>query len=116
MSTAICSNLRDCSPNGADQWGGDFPGRLGIIGGKEDGMKNTLIFIIFMLIVLGVLSLLSGTRAPRIPEDALHAGITDNAVCQKCHAPGTPTSLKQNHPPKTECVICHKRKRTVKPA
>ena len=79
-------------------------------------MKNTLIFIIFMAIVLGLLSLLSGTRAPRIPEDALHAGITDNGVCLKCHAPGTPAALKQNHPPKTECVICHKRKRKIKQA
>ena len=74
-------------------------------------MKNTLIFILFVLLVIGFLSLFSGARAPRIPEDSLHRTITDNAACMECHGTGRQAALKEKHPPKTECLICHKVKR-----
>ncbi|MGD0886872.1 MAG: hypothetical protein ABSA46_18680 [Thermodesulfovibrionales bacterium] len=74
-------------------------------------MKNTLIFVLFVLLVLGLLSLLSGTRSPRIPEDVLHRVITDNTACLECHGPGAEAALKKNHPPKDQCLICHKVKR-----
>lgn len=79
-------------------------------------MKNTIIFIAFMLLVIGFLTLFSGTRAPRIPEDSRHGVITDNAACAECHAPGKEAALKASHPPKTECLLCHKAKRKPKAA
>ena len=77
-------------------------------------MKNSIIFVVFVIIVVAALSLISGKRSPRIPEDATHALITDNKACMECHNPGKPAALKADHPPKTECLICHKTKRRVK--
>ncbi|HET6514027.1 MAG TPA: hypothetical protein VFG09_02620 [Thermodesulfovibrionales bacterium] len=77
-------------------------------------MKNTIIFVIFVLLVLGLLTLFSGTRAPRIPEDSRHAALSDNAACMECHGPGKVAERKKTHPPKDECLLCHKVKRKVR--
>ncbi|HAM52651.1 MAG TPA: hypothetical protein DCP92_18860 [Nitrospiraceae bacterium] len=74
-------------------------------------MKNTLIFVVFVLLVLGLLFLISGTRSPKIPDDALHRTISDKTACLECHGPGKEAALKKNHPPKDQCFICHKVKR-----
>ncbi|MEJ2182323.1 MAG: hypothetical protein P8Y66_02230 [Nitrospirota bacterium] len=76
-------------------------------------MKNTLIFVAFVLLVLGGLYLISGDRSPRIPDDALHAGLSENAACAVCHGPGMEEALSAEHPPKDDCLYCHKRKRTA---
>jgi len=71
-------------------------------------MKNTLMFIAFVLTVLLVLFLLSSRKkAPLIPSDDLHKNVTTNAACAECHTPGKQAPLKQNHPPKEQCLICH---------
>lgn len=71
-------------------------------------MKNTLTFIAFVLAVLLVLFFLSSSKkAPLIPSDDLHKNVTTNAACAECHAPGKQAPLKQNHPPKEQCLICH---------
>jgi len=71
-------------------------------------MKNTLTFAAFALAVLLVLFFLSSKRkAPFIPFDDLHKNVTTNAACPECHAPGKQAPLKQNHPPKEQCLICH---------
>ena len=71
-------------------------------------MKNTLTFIAFALAVLLVLFFLSSSKkAPLIPSDDLHKNVTTNAACTDCHAPGKQAPLKQNHPPKEQCLICH---------
>lgn len=67
-----------------------------------------------MLAVLGLLYAVSGDRSPRIPEDSLHTVIDNNAACGECHAPGEPAALKATHPPKDDCVLCHKVKRNRK--
>lgn len=79
-------------------------------------MKNTIIFVVFVLLIIGLLTLFSGTRAPRLPEDVRHKVITDNTACLECHGPGKEAALKNTHPPKAECLICHKVKRKVKAA
>jgi len=79
-------------------------------------MKNTLIFIVFVLAVIGILSIFSGTRSPRIPEDDRHKGIVENKACLECHGPDKEAALKKTHPPKYECLLCHKTKRRVKAA
>lgn len=74
-------------------------------------MKNTLIFISFALaVLLGLYALSAGKHPPFVPEDLFHAGVRNNAACTTCHTPGMQAPLKESHPPKTECLLCHKRK------
>ena len=75
-------------------------------------MKHTLIFIGFVLaVLLGLYLLSSGKQPPSIPQDLFHAGVSNNAACLTCHTPGRQVPLKESHPPKTECLICHKFKK-----
>jgi len=71
-------------------------------------MKNTLGFVIFSLAVLGLLFSLSAEKYPPLPRDEVHATMTDTAVCFACHGPGKNFPQKPSHPPKFECLKCHK--------
>jgi hypothetical protein len=72
-------------------------------------MKSTMGFIAFAAILLLLLFLLSsGRKAPDIPVDVLHRVITTDAACTECHAPGKAAPLKPSHPPKEQCMICHR--------
>jgi len=74
-------------------------------------MKNTLTFIAFALAVLLTLFFLSSVKkAPLIPSDDQHKAVTTNVACAECHAPGKQVPLKQDHPPKEQCLTCHKLK------
>lgn len=77
-------------------------------------MKNTLIFIAFVLLVLGFLYSISGSKAPRIPENALHKIIDNPEICMECHSPGGQAPRKKDHLPKDQCLECHKVKRNRK--
>jgi len=74
-------------------------------------LKNTLIFVVFVLVVLGFLYAISGTRAPRIPEDANHSEFSNETLCLGCHGLTGVAPRKPDHPPKDECLKCHKVKR-----
>jgi nitrate reductase cytochrome c-type subunit len=50
----------------------------------------------------------SGKKPPMIPSDSAHRGITTQEGCAACHAAGMSSPLKENHPPKEQCLICHK--------
>lgn len=77
-------------------------------------MKNTLGFILFAAAVLLVLFFLSsGKKPPFIPADARHQSITTDAACTECHAPGKQAPLKPSHPPKEQCLVCHKAKKAL---
>ncbi len=72
-------------------------------------MKSTISFIVAaaaVLIFLFVLS--SGKKIPAIPADALHQPITTNEACATCHGSGRQAPLKPSHPPKKQCLTCHK--------
>ena len=73
-------------------------------------MKGTLIFLVFVLAVLAFLSMISGRRVlpPFIPQDSQHIVLDDPKVCLECHGPGKGAPLKKAHPPKRECLKCHK--------
>ena len=72
-------------------------------------MKSTMGFIVFVVAVLLILFFLSSSKkAPFIPADDPHKVITTNAACLNCHAPGKQAPLKSTHPPKDQCMICHK--------
>ena len=75
-------------------------------------MKSTFIFIGFALaILIGLYVLSAGNHPPYIPRDLFHDGVSNNAACTTCHTPGKQAPLKESHPPKTECLICHKFKK-----
>jgi hypothetical protein len=74
-------------------------------------MKNTIGFILFAAAVILLLVVLSsGKKPPLIPNDAVHVVVTTDAGCSACHAPGKTALLKPSHPPKEQCLVCHKRK------
>jgi len=74
-------------------------------------MKNTIIFILFVLAVTGFLFSISGKKYPQMPADTDHSGVTDTAICLGCHDAGKVYPRKETHPPKFECLKCHKQKR-----
>lgn len=76
-------------------------------------VKN-LAFVVFVVVVVGFLTMISGERSNRIPEDANHAVITDPAGCLECHGPGMIAARTAKHPPKDDCMLCHKVKRNRK--
>ncbi len=75
-------------------------------------MKSTAGFIAFGVgVVLFLFILSSGSRPPLIPEDIFHSSVISVNACTACHTPGMQAPLKDTHPPKTECLLCHKAKR-----
>jgi hypothetical protein len=72
-------------------------------------MKKFGLFAVFVVLVIGFLLSISSTKYSDIPDDADHAGITDAEACMKCHGPDKKDALKDTHPPKYECMKCHKR-------
>lgn len=78
-------------------------------------MKSSIIFIVFVLAVLGFLFAISGKKYPQMPADTDHIGVTDIALCMECHGKGMQYAQRLTHPPKFECLKCHKQKRQKKP-
>ena len=77
-------------------------------------MKNTIMFVVFVLVVVGFLYAISEKKYPQMPADANHLGMTEIAVCLECHGPGKIYPQKPAHPPKSECLACHKQNRPNK--
>lgn len=73
-------------------------------------MKNTVSFVGFSLVVVLFLVYLSTARSsvPAVPDDFFHRGVMNNNACTTCHTPGMQAPLKKSHPPKEECLMCHK--------
>jgi hypothetical protein len=73
-------------------------------------MKKTWPLIAVGAAVLILLIFLSSTgkKPPMIPLDARHAALTTNEACLSCHALGRSSPLKDTHPPKEQCLVCHK--------
>jgi hypothetical protein len=73
-------------------------------------MKNTFFFIIFVLAVVGILYLISGKKYPPMPSDPIHNIAAADFMCNECHGPQGKFPKKPEHPPKDECLKCHKTK------
>ncbi len=72
-------------------------------------MKNNIVLIIFALALLSFLFFLSSSKkAPVQPDDEAHKQALSNALCQTCHGVGKKSPLKPSHPPKEQCLLCHK--------
>ena len=85
---------------------------------KKSAVKGTIGFVVFVLIVLAVFYALSGKKIVQVPRDAFHNGVTKEtpvSACMECHGPGKEHARKPAHPPKDDCLKCHKIKR-VKPS
>jgi len=79
---------------------------------KPKGFKNTAIFLVFVGLVVAFLWSISGERSNRIPDNDTHKGLDKPAQCLECHGPDKAMARTAKHPPKDECMLCHKRKRT----
>lgn len=80
-------------------------------------LKGTVGFVIFSLAVLGVFYALSGKKIVQVPRDDMHNGVTKEtpvSFCMDCHGPGKPYARKPSHPPKDDCLKCHRIKRAKK--
>ncbi len=77
-------------------------------------MKSTvgLIAAGAAIVILLVFLSASAKKPPFIPSDSMHSGSTTAEACVACHAPGRRAPLRANHPPKEQCFICHKIKKT----
>jgi cytochrome c553 len=71
-------------------------------------MKHVIIFLVFAALVVGLLFTLSGTKAPRIPDNEQHLVFDVAEVCWDCHGPEGEAPRKETHPPKDQCLECHK--------
>jgi len=59
------------------------------------------------LLVAGLWLLSAKTFAP-LPGDAIHAGLNEDMSCLPCHSPDGESPLGEKHPPKEQCLTCHK--------
>ena len=72
-------------------------------------MKNNIGIIVLALAILAFLFFLSSSKkAPMLPDDEAHKQVLANSLCQTCHGPGKQSPLKPSHPPKEQCLLCHK--------
>jgi len=77
-------------------------------------LQKNLVFYGGALLMVGTLAFLSGTREKRyVPEDENHPRPLAVALCRDCHAPGKMAPQPDAHPPKEQCMLCH-RDRTKK--
>lgn len=83
-------------------------------GKKLSPVMQTVIFIVFVLVVIGLLTTISGERSARIPDNPVHINLTDSEYCLTCHGPGGEFMRSEHHPPKDNCILCHKTKRVRK--
>ena len=71
-------------------------------------MKHVAIFLVFVLLVVGLLYSVSGTKSPRIPDNENHLVFDREDVCMECHGPEGVVPRRDTHPPKDQCLQCHK--------
>ena len=72
-------------------------------------MQGTVVLVLASLAAaMMVVFALADRNAPFIPRDVFHAIVITSAACTTCHTPGKQAPLKASHPPKEECMSCHK--------
>jgi len=77
-------------------------------------MKSTWSLIVAAGVIVAILFFVSsrGKKAPYIPADHIHQTVTTQEGCAVCHAPGKQSPLKDTHPPKEQCLTCHKTRKS----
>lgn len=74
-------------------------------------MRNNILFAVFIILVIVILVMISGEKSPRIPLDDVHAAALTEQDCLGCHGQGMAHERSREHPPKDQCLLCHKRSR-----
>jgi len=71
-----------------------------------------ILFIAGLIAVVAVLYFLSMTakKPPVMPRDDVHISAKTKEDCKACHGPGKVSPLREVHPPKDQCPMCHKLK------
>jgi cytochrome c553 len=78
-------------------------------------LQKNLVFFGGSLLMVGTLTFLAAERKTRyVPEDEHHPRPLAVALCRDCHAPGKMSPQLAKHPPKDQCMLCH-RDRAKKP-
>jgi len=72
-------------------------------------MIKKIFYFLLILTVPLVLYLLSLKTVLPIPEDDAHKGIMEEQACFECHGEGKEFARKKTHPPKDQCLKCHKK-------
>jgi hypothetical protein len=71
--------------------------------------KKTLLLLVAAGLLVAALTLVSrSTRHPPLPADAIHGNLASNEDCAPCHAEGAEAPLSRQHPPKDDCLHCHR--------
>lgn len=76
--------------------------------------KSIALFIVFILFILFFLWNAPPVEGPPIPNDDEHSNIEEETSCMECHIIEDHFKGNKYHPPKTECLECHRT--TVTPA
>lgn len=72
-------------------------------------LQKSLVFYGGTALMVGGLTLLAGTREKRyVPEDEHHPRPLVVTTCRECHAPGKMAPQPETHPPKDQCMLCHR--------
>ncbi len=74
-------------------------------------LQKNLVFFGGALLMVGSLTFLAGARKTRyVPQDEHHPRPLAVALCRDCHAPGKMAPQLAKHPPKEQCMLCHRDK------
>ena len=80
---------------------------------KTGNMKYLgAVFLAALAAVIMAVLVHEGRHAPFIPQDIFHSMVINTTACTTCHTPGKQAPLKASHPPKEECMFCHKSKQS----
>ena len=72
-------------------------------------LQKTVVFYGGTLLMVGTLSLLAGQREKRyVPEDEHHPRPLVVTTCLECHSPDGMAPQPATHPPKEQCMLCHR--------
>jgi hypothetical protein len=77
--------------------------------------KKTVLLLVAAGRLVAALTLVSRrTRPFALPADPAHRDLSGNPGCAPCHAEGAAHPVGPRHPPKDDCLLCHRRSPPVR--
>ena len=72
-------------------------------------LQKNLVFFGGSLLMVGTLTFLAAERKTRyVPEDENHPRPLAVTLCRDCHGGGKMSPQLAKHPPKDQCMLCHR--------